>query len=66
MKIQLVKFNHTVLFEGQQVSFLDASRHKVEMTYNPKTMVLTLSSNKDEIQTNLSNCVYWKELKELS
>lgn len=60
MKLQLVKFNHTVLFEGQQVSFLDSEKHKVMIDYDPKTLIVSLLSNKDYIQTNLSNCIYWK------
>lgn len=60
MKLQLVKFNESVLFEGQQVSFLDTKRNNVQMNYDPSTLIVTLSSAKDTVCTNLHNCVYWR------
>ena len=60
MKLQLVKFNESVKFQGEQVSYLEADKHHVDMDYDPKTLILTIKSSKDEVQTNLHNCVYWK------
>jgi len=64
MKLSAVKFDHAIRFEGQEVSFLDSEKHKVELDYEPKTLVLSVLSSKDFVQTNLTNCVWFKPVKE--
>lgn len=64
MKVTTVKFDHAVRFEGSEVSFLDVDKHKVELDYDPKTMVLSIMSGKDFVQTNLTNCIWWKPARE--
>lgn len=64
MKLSLVKFNNAVRLDGAEVTYLDAEKHKVELEYDTKTLVVSIMSAKDFVQTTAANCIWWKPIRE--
>lgn len=64
MKLQTVKFIHTVYFNGQDRLFMDATKDqalaKVEMHLDTKSGLLKLTSERDSVLVPASNIVWFK------
>ena len=63
MKLQSVKLSAAVLFDGSQLTFIDLSKNRLEMDYDHKNQLLTISNANDTIQTPLTNVIYMKPVK---
>ncbi len=67
MKLSSVKLLSSVLFDGNQQTFLEMDRHRVDLDFDNKTMLLTITSLKDSkelVLTPMINVVWMKPLPE--
>lgn len=67
MKLSAVKLLSSVLFDGVQQTFLETDRHRVDLDFEPRTMLLTITSlkeSKELVLTPMINVVWMKPVPE--
>ena len=64
MKLSKVKFKDTVYFENTETLFLDATKVKVDLEYEPKTLLVKMTSEKDVCYSTITNVCWFKPAKE--
>lgn len=64
MKLSKIKFKETVYFENVETLFIDTKNKLVEIDYEPKTLLIKLTSDKDVCYSTITNVSWFKPVLE--